>query len=103
MGPPTYRPFEFPYEEYRSGVGDPWPPATPPTHTLVSAAAQDDRIHEDSVGIFVKVFRVDFFILPRLIHRVGIRLFSTQQYRVFTFFLLLYVLQKWKHKTSNKS
>jgi len=55
MGPPTYRPFEFPYEEYRSGVGDfpasSWPPATPPAHTLVSSPPQEDRIQEDSVGI----------------------------------------------------
>ncbi len=75
-------------------MGDPWPPATPPTHTLVSAAAQDDRIHEDSVGIFLSDFRVDFFILPRLIHKVGIRFFSTQQYRVFTFFFFYYAYCK---------
>jgi len=76
-------------------VGDPWPPATPPTHTLVSAAAQDDRIHEDSVGILVNDFRVDFFYIAKVdTYRVGIRLFSTQQYRVFKFFFFYYTYCK---------
>ncbi len=60
LGPPTYRPFEFPYEEYRSGVGDfpaappSWPAATPPAHTAVSSP-QEDRIQEDSVRYIKKI------------------------------------------------
>ena len=57
LGPPTYRPLEFPYDEYRGGMGEfsalgggpttSWGP-TPPTNPIPTTA-QDDRSNEDSV------------------------------------------------------
>ena len=63
LGPPTYRPFDFPYDEYRGGMGEfttlGAAPATwgapPPTQTVVSPA-HDDRANEDSVSFIVPRF-----------------------------------------------
>ena len=56
LGPPTYRPFEFPYDEYRGGMGEfgplggspvtTWGP-TPPTQSTITTT-QEER-SEDSV------------------------------------------------------
>ena len=64
LGPPTYRPFEFAYDDYRSGMSDfggglagapsAWTSAgttTPPAtaQTPVTAAAEPERVSDDSV------------------------------------------------------
>ena len=64
LGPPTYRPFDFPYDEYRGGEfgslapvaaaattasSSPW---GPPTQTVVTTATtQHDTTAEDSVSL----------------------------------------------------
>ena len=76
LGPPTYRPFEFPYDDYRgAGMGEfaslggaatattGWPSAGPPPasqagQVAVSSAGPDERVNEDSVGTFV------FLLMP---------------------------------------
>lgn len=59
LGPPTYRPFEFPYDEYRGGMGEfgplggspvtTWGP-TPPTQSTITTT-QEER-SEDSVRFY---------------------------------------------------
>ena len=61
LGPPTYRPLEFPYDEYRGGMGEfgtlgggsatSWAP-TPPTTNPIPTSTQDLR-NEDSVIIIL--------------------------------------------------
>ena len=70
LGPPTYRPLEFPYDEYRGGMGEfgtlgggsatSWAP-TPPTTNPIPTSTQDLR-NEDSVIIILSFkIRARFF------------------------------------------
>lgn len=60
LGPPTYRPFEFPYDDYRGGMGEfgslggaaSWGATPPATHTIVTSA-QEQAVNQDTVRICI--------------------------------------------------
>ena len=60
LGPPTYRPFDFPYDDYRGGMGEfaslggssSWASTAAPAHSsVVVSSAPEQSNTQDTVSI----------------------------------------------------